>query len=90
MPSELKSCNGKLGHIKRRLLRGEPLSKGLLELALAVVGHGRVQDELVDGIARKLEGGRELNAYERHLMVDVFLVHAKLANAARLSSERLR
>lgn len=90
MGSELKSVNGRLGHIKRRLLRGEPLTSGLLELAQELVGHGNSGDELRDGIANKLNVGEELSEYELHLMVDVFLLHAKLANASRLADEQLR
>lgn len=85
MVNELKSVNGRLGHIKRRLLRAEPLTKGLLELALEVVGDGSTGDELMDGIANKLVSGQELSDYELHLMVDVFLLHAKLGNAAASS-----
>ena len=82
MVNELKSVNGRLGHIKRRLRRREPLTKGLLELALEVVGAGNPGDELMDEIANKLITGRQLSDYELHLMLDVFLLHAKLGNAA--------
>ncbi|MNT64806.1 hypothetical protein D3C72_2027380 [compost metagenome] len=87
MSSELKSVNGRLGHIKRRLLRGESLTRDLLELAQELVGDGNSGDELMDGIANKLNAGKELSEYELHLMVDVFLPHAKLGNARRLASE---
>lgn len=87
MGSELKSVNGRLGHIKRRLLRGEPLTRGLLELALDIVGDGNTGDALVDGIANKLTSGQKLSDYELHLMVDVILLHAKLGNANRLANE---
>lgn len=90
MSSELKSVNGRVGHIKRRLLRGEPLTRDLLELALDIVGDGGSGDELMDGIANKLNSGQKLDDYELHLMVDVFLLHAKLANASRLADLQLR
>lgn len=87
MGSELKSVNGRLGHIKRRLLRGEPLTRGLLELALDIVGDGNTGDALVDGIANKLTSGQKLSGYELHLMMNVILLHAKLGNANRLVNE---
>lgn len=90
MTNQLKSVNGRLGHIKRRLLRGEPLTRDLLELAQGLVGDGNSGDELKDGIANKLNAGKELSEYELHLMVDVFLLHAKLGNASRLADEQLR
>lgn len=90
MGSELKSVIGRLGHIKRRLLRGEPLTRDLLELAHEIVGDGGSGDELMDRIANKLSAGQKLDDYELHLMVDVFLLHAKLANASFLANEQLR
>lgn len=87
MGSKLKSVNGRLGHIKRRLLRGEPLTRDLLELAQEIVGDGGSGDELMDRIANKLNAGQKLNDYELHLMVDVLLRHTKLANANRLANE---
>jgi hypothetical protein len=87
MGSELKSVNGRLGHIKRRLLRGEPLTRGLLDLALDIVGDGNTGDARADGIANKLTSGQKLSDYELHLIVDVILLHAKLGIANRLANE---
>jgi len=65
-----KAVGARCGHIKRKLLQGD-VSKGeLLELALEVA-----RDE---DIAAKLKAGQKLNDYEMHLMVDVFLLHARL------------
>lgn len=77
-----KSMNARLGHIKRRIAAGEPLTRDLLELALSIVGNGDTGDELIDGIANKLMSGEKLGDYELHVLVDVYLLHAKLGNAA--------
>lgn len=84
MVNLIKRTSARYGHIKRRLLRGEPLSRDLLELALDLVGDGNTGDELLDGIANKLIANQPLGDYERHLMVDVFLLHARLACASAL------
>lgn len=68
--AERKSVSAKCGHVKRRLLRDEPLTGELLEFALDLVRD--------DGIAAKLQAGQKLNPYELHLMVDVFLLHRKI------------
>ncbi|WP_153228319.1 hypothetical protein [Achromobacter xylosoxidans] len=80
MTNELKSMSARLGHVKRRLARGEPLTGNHLRVALDAIGQGNTGDELIDGIACKLKVDQELNAYELHLMIDVFLLHAKLAS----------
>lgn len=81
MTNTLKSESARLGHIKRRLRRAEPLMGDLLKLALDVVGDGNTDNELTDRIAKKLKTGQSLDDYELHLMEDVFLLHARLASA---------
>ncbi|WP_298015536.1 hypothetical protein [uncultured Castellaniella sp.] len=71
-------------HSERHQLRGEPLSRDLLELALDLVGDGSKGDKLTDGIANKLISNKPLGDYELHLMVDVFLLHARLVCASTL------
>lgn len=68
--TERKSISTKCGHVKRRLVRDEPLTGALLEFALDTVGDER--------IAAKLKAGQKLSDYELHLMVDVFLLHKRL------------
>ncbi len=82
MANSSKSTSARLGHVKRRLIRDEPLAGDHLKLALDVVGDGNTGDRLIDGIANKLKTGQKLDAYELHLVVDVFLLHAKLASAS--------
>src|SRR5688500_16761418 len=67
--AERKSISTKCGHVKRRLVRDEPLTGELLEFAL-----GLVPD---DGTAAKLKAGQKLDGYELDLMVDVFLLHRR-------------
>lgn len=66
-----KSFSARCGHVKRRLAKGEPLNGKTLELALEYA-----QDEEV---ARKLNAGEPLNEYEYHVLVEVILLHARLA-----------
>ena len=85
MVNESRSMSARLGHVKRRLLRDEPLTGDLLELALDVVGDGYSGSAQIDEIANKLMSGQKLGAYELHLLVDVFLLHARLASANTLA-----
>ncbi len=87
MVNSAKSASARYGHIKRRLLRGEPLSRDLLELALDLVGDGGSGDKLTDGIANKLIAGKPLDDYELHIMVDVLLLHARLGGASALRQD---
>lgn len=69
--AERKRVGARCGHVKRRLIRNERLEGDLLEFAVGVAGEGT-------DIAKKLEAGEKLSAYELHLMLDVFLLHARL------------
>lgn len=68
--SERKQIGAKCGHVKRRLMRNEPLTGSLLEFALSVVG----SSPWTDAIPEKLKSGQPLSEYELYLMVDIFLV----------------
>ena len=74
----MKSIGAKCGHVKRRLNQGQPLDGKTLEFALSIVDDS--DDDLIKGIARKLEAGEKLNDYEHHIMVDVLFVHVRLAS----------
>jgi hypothetical protein len=69
--AERKRVSARCGHVKRRLVRNERLEGDLLEFAVGVAGEGT-------DIAEKLKAGQQLSGYELHLMVDVFLLHARL------------
>ncbi|MCG5077225.1 hypothetical protein [Paraburkholderia tagetis] len=88
MTGASKSMSARFGHIKRRLIRDEPLTGDLLKLALDVVGDGDSGDAQIDTIANKLMSGQKLGTYELHLMVDVFLLHARLASASALANDQ--
>jgi hypothetical protein len=78
------------GHVKRRLLRDEPLTGKLLEFALSIVSgeNGTATgNDLLDGIAAKLKAGQQLNDYERHIMVDVLLLHIRLGSGTPINSK---
>jgi hypothetical protein len=81
MADTLKAASARYGHIKRRLKSKQPLTGKHLELALDIVGDGNSGHEMLDALSNKLQEGQKLNDYELHLMLDVYLVHAKLANA---------
>lgn len=84
MADALKVASARYGHIKRRLKSEVPLTGKHLELALDVVGDGNSGHEMLDAISNKLQTGQKLNDYELHLMVDVYLLHAKLASTSSL------
>ncbi|WP_034303983.1 hypothetical protein, partial [Herbaspirillum sp. RV1423] len=67
----MDAISAKCGHLKRRLKRNERLTGELLEFALDVAWD--------EEIARKLIAGETLTDYERHIMVDVVLLHVRLA-----------
>jgi hypothetical protein len=59
------------GHVSRRLYRDERLTGELLELAVSAC--------FEDMTAEKLRKGEPLTDYEKHLIVDVALLHMRLA-----------
>jgi hypothetical protein len=58
------------GHVSRRLYRDERLEGELLELAVSAC--------FEDATAEKLRKGEPLTDYEKHLVVDVALLHMRL------------
>ncbi len=75
-----KQFSARCGHVKRKLIRSEPLTGSSLELALNVVEEMTAHEpSLRESITSKLKAGRTLDDYELHLMIDVFLLHARLA-----------
>ena len=59
------------GHVTRRLMKDERLTGNMLELAIAASGE--------DSTAEKLRKGEPLTDYEKHLIIDVGLLHMRLA-----------
>lgn len=75
-----KRYSARLGHIKRRVHQGERIEGKLLDLALQVIPGGGADDpDDLKAIHRKLIEGESLNGYEQHLVIDMFLLHARLA-----------
>jgi hypothetical protein len=60
------------GHVSRRLYRDERLTGELLELAVSAA--------FEDETAEKLRKGEALSDYEKHLIVDVALLHMRLGS----------
>ena len=78
---EMKTINAKCGHVKRRLVRNDPLSGKVLDFALSVIEQSRERTNdtaLLDRISRKLANEEELSDYEAHIMIDVLLLHKRL------------
>lgn len=71
--AERKAVSARCGHVKRRLVRGEPIKGKLLQFALNTISDDR--------IAAKLIAGEKLDDYELHLVLDVYLLHRKLGSA---------
>lgn len=78
-----RTRNARCGHIKRNLLRNERLTGELLEFALKVVEPvPEAKGEQADfdrRIATKLRHGMPLDDYEKHLIIDMWLLHVRLA-----------
>lgn len=78
-----KIRNARCGHIKRKLLRNEPLKGELLKLALDILGdpvEGKDKESMFrKNIATKLKHGMPLEEYECHCVVDMWLLHVRLA-----------
>lgn len=79
---ERKVMGARWSHVTRRLLKNEPLKGKTLDLALSLVTcddpkAGVNSDPFAQGIAKKLVAGEPLGEYEIHMMVDVWMVHAK-------------
>lgn len=71
---ERRSRSARYGHIQRRILQDEPLSKPLLALALEKLDQNR---EMEKKIAEKLRKSIALDEYEKHVMVEGILLSWK-------------
>jgi len=84
MPS---STSARYGHIKRKLQQGQPLKGELLQMALDAMGASRSStDAELNALALVLQDGKPLDDYQLHLMVDMYLLHARLAEGASMAS----
>ena len=68
--AERKRFSTLCGHVARRLKNNERLTGNVLECALSAVGDEKT--------AEKLRNGEPLDDYEKHLIVDVRLLHMRL------------
>lgn len=77
---ERKGHSARCGHVKRRILAGEPLTGKTLAFALELLESqtGFSDDEFLKEMSMKLGKGLPLTEYEEHILVDVLLVHSKL------------
>ena len=69
--AERKRIGARYRHIKRKLNQGERLEGELLELAVDAASEN-------SELAAQLKAGQQLSDYELHLMVDMYLLHARL------------
>lgn len=74
----MNTISARCGHVKRQLNRGQRLTGKVLEFALSLIEEGAKRDELTGRIHQKLLSGSQLDDYERHIMVDVVLLHTRL------------
>jgi hypothetical protein len=81
MEKERKSMGSRLGHIKRRLAKKEPLTGETLDLAMELVAvHGDDEkSKFVRNIGVKMGAGQPLDEYEYHILVDVLMLHTRLS-----------
>lgn len=77
-----KSKNASIGHVKRCLLKKEPLTGKTLELALSFVDAEGDDDfsQFLRKIGEKMKAGQPLDDYELHIMVDMILLQAKICS----------
>jgi hypothetical protein len=83
----MNATSAKCGHVKRRLLRNEPLTGKVLEFAISVIAESAMAggDDLLRRVAYKLRAGEQLDDYELHIMIDVLLPH-KRSRALRVQN----
>lgn len=63
------------------IMNNEPVEGVLLGLALEIIdkgGRGDSDKDLVDKMKEKIKSGKELTEYEKHIFVDVMMLHRKL------------
>lgn len=68
----MDTIKAKCAHVKRRLKKNLRLTGELLDFALDVTAD--------EEVARKLIAGDTLTDYERHILVDVVLLHVRLGS----------
>lgn len=64
------------------IIKNEPLKGKMLNLALKIIDESYIgfsDAQFLDTIKDKLTAGQPLNDYEQHIIVDVLLLHNKLA-----------
>lgn len=79
---ERKAHSARCGHVKRRLFSGAPLTGKTLDFALELLSTSRERSsepQMLEEMAKKLVAHVPLTEYEQHILVDVLLVHSKIA-----------
>jgi len=84
MRKDRKIRGARYSHVTRRINAEQPLKGETLELALELVecedpSAGVNSEPFSQEVARKLKAGEPLTEYEKHIMVDMRIVHARLA-----------
>ena len=71
-----KRFSAKCGHLTRKIMAGKDLSGSSLDLAIDIICSS--SSEWAHELGRKLVRHEKLTDYEKHLMLEVLLLHAKL------------
>ena len=69
--AERKRNSARCGHVKRKLKQGKRLEGDLLEFAIDIIPGN-------PDLVAKLRAGQQLDDYELHCMIDMYLLHARL------------
>lgn len=77
---EKRSWSAKCGHIKRRISADEPLKGKTLVFALELLKSESFSDnDMIKTISEKIKKGDNLSNYEKSILEDAILTHAKLS-----------
>ena len=71
-----KRFSAKCGQLTRKIMADEDLSGSSLDLTIDIICSS--SSEWAHELGRKLVGHEKLTDYEKHLMLEVLLLHAKL------------
>lgn len=83
-----KSIRTQCAEVKQRIKQNVPLKEELLDFAISIITQVRKAEGnvLLDGMIEKLRAGKPLEDYERHILIDVLLLHTRLGAAAKVST----
>ncbi len=76
---ERRSWSAKCGHVTWRIFADEQLKGKTLKFALELLESDKTEEySLEKAISEKLKNGEPLSDYEKSMLEDVYLTHAKL------------